>query len=80
MLSKLLDLSASQEEKVQSVQERCVSTCKMLHPISESDVEECVKKCSEQNRDLFRMSNASNYAAFAAFLILLIAIIFAVQK
>lgn len=71
---KSLTLTPRQEATVASVHSKCVSTCKMLTPEDLEASEKCAEECSEKNRDLYRMANASNYGVIIAMGILAIAI------
>jgi hypothetical protein len=75
---KSVKLTPSQEANIAKVHSRCESTCTFLTPIDPDKIEEFAAKCSEKNRELYRMANASNYAVICSIAILALAILFAV--
>lgn len=77
---KLFDLSPNQEKIIQKVSSRCISSCTLLHPLDSKQMTECAESCSEQNRSLFKMSNASSYASLGALLILVVIIVVVIRN
>jgi hypothetical protein len=70
----MFDLNAKQIEIVQTVHERCVSSCNFLHPYDAKKELLCANDCSKQNKELFRLTNMSDFWLVVAFVILIIAI------
>ena len=67
-------LTQKQEETVEKVQERCISTCEFIHPIETEDALECSNKCKENNKELYRMGNASKIGVYISVALLLISL------
>ena len=77
---KLFDLTASQNKVIEKVYPRCTSSCEILHPLDQRAALECANECSERNKMLYRMSNASSYASLGSFLILIFVIIIVIRN
>lgn len=72
-------LTQQQEETVDKVQERCVSTCEFIHPIETEDALACSKQCKENNKELFRMSNASKIGVYLSVALLIVSLFLALN-
>ena len=59
-----------QEDVVRSLVPKCQNICMYIYPIDDDKSDDCILKCSEQNRNLFRMENNSTIALIVAILFL----------
>ena len=72
-----LKLRDTQERAVRNAHIKCVNTCDFLHSDDSDKARECADACNEQNKDLYRMANASSVAALFAIGLFVGALLFA---